>query len=167
MHKQQKKESKETRQQSNITTDNKLLENFFFQVVWSGPKIGNYGRPKTDSEAYRARSMAKMQSWNALRSVTKCKNTRESLKNKISALRHRLTTRDNKEVEQTQNITHRVYNLRVVLKILVEMPHVLKKTQIKKMVTSLGLTQQFLNMADKIEARLLISEFEKFVWIPS
>ena len=76
-----------------------MLEKFFFQVVWNEPKIGNYGRPKTDSEAYRAKSIAKMQNWNALRSDTKSKSVRESLKNKISALRHRLLTRDNKEAE--------------------------------------------------------------------
>ena len=118
-----------------------MIENFFFEVVWNGPRIGNSGRPKTNSEAYREKSAAKMQNWNDLRAVTQCKSVRESLKNKISALRHRMLTRDNKEYSETQKLSHRVLNLRVVLKILVKFPIVLKKTQIKKMLDSLGIKQ--------------------------
>ena len=96
-------------------------------VVWSGPKLGKLGRPTSEPEAYREQSEAKIKDWDNARSTTTNKCIKDSLKNKISALRHRLLLKDNKAVELNKDFQIKVFNLRLVLKIFIEMPLSLKK----------------------------------------
>lgn len=93
------------------------------QIVWHGVKLGKLGRPSADPETYRARSEAKILKWEMLRSHKGAeRDCRYSLKNKISAMRHRLKNKDFKADKQNQDFQVKVYNLRLVLKILIEMP---------------------------------------------
>ena len=108
-----------------------------------------------------------MRDWNVQRSQTTNKKAKDSLKNKISALRHRMVLKEGREIDFNKDFQIKVFNLRLVLKILVNLSFSLSNAQIKRILEQLRLRISAVGkgVMDNVSMRFFVCELERYVWI--